>query len=102
MTPDEYCQGKAAASGSSFYYSFLFLPEGVAVGFQRVRGSAVAVGVPGGARRAQFGEQARRLVQEGVDQLDDEVGTRGRLQFGEAGGVDGGGHVMFPCVPARG
>ena len=26
MTPDEYCQGKAAASGSSFYYSFLFLP----------------------------------------------------------------------------
>jgi len=26
MTPDEYCQKKAAASGSSFYYSFLFLP----------------------------------------------------------------------------
>jgi 15-cis-phytoene synthase len=26
MTPDEYCQDKAAASGSSFYYSFLFLP----------------------------------------------------------------------------
>ena len=26
MTPDEYCQLKAAASGSSFYYSFLFLP----------------------------------------------------------------------------
>jgi len=26
MTPDEYCQHKAAASGSSFYYSFLFLP----------------------------------------------------------------------------
>jgi 15-cis-phytoene synthase len=26
MTPDEYCQAKAAASGSSFYYSFLFLP----------------------------------------------------------------------------
>ncbi len=25
MTPDEYCQRKAAASGSSFYYSFLFL-----------------------------------------------------------------------------
>ena len=25
-TPDEYCQQKAAASGSSFYYSFLFLP----------------------------------------------------------------------------
>ena len=25
MTPDEYCQKKAAASGSSFYYSFLFL-----------------------------------------------------------------------------
>lgn len=26
MTPDEYCQHKAAASGSSFYYSFRFLP----------------------------------------------------------------------------
>lgn len=28
MTPDEYCQQKASASGSSFYYAFLFLqPE---------------------------------------------------------------------------
>lgn len=28
MSPDEYCQNKAAQSGSSFYYSFLFLsPE---------------------------------------------------------------------------
>src|SRR5512134_1509953 len=27
MTPDEYCQQKAAGSGSSFYYSFLFLPQ---------------------------------------------------------------------------
>ena len=27
MTPDEYCRDKAAKSGSSFYYSFLFLPE---------------------------------------------------------------------------
>ncbi|WP_291991296.1 presqualene diphosphate synthase HpnD [Candidatus Accumulibacter sp. ACC007] len=26
MSPDEYCQQKAARSGSSFYYSFLFLP----------------------------------------------------------------------------
>ena len=26
MTPDEYCRRKAASSGSSFYYSFLFLP----------------------------------------------------------------------------
>lgn len=26
MTPDQYCQQKAAASGSSFYYSFRFLP----------------------------------------------------------------------------
>ncbi len=25
MSPDQYCQEKAAASGSSFYYSFLFL-----------------------------------------------------------------------------
>jgi phytoene synthase len=27
MSPDEYCQQKAAQSGSSFYYSFLFLPQ---------------------------------------------------------------------------
>ena len=27
MTPQEYCQNKAASSGSSFYYSFLFLPS---------------------------------------------------------------------------
>lgn len=27
MSPDEYCQEKAAQSGSSFYYSFLFLPQ---------------------------------------------------------------------------
>ena len=26
MKPDEYCREKAAGSGSSFYYSFLFLP----------------------------------------------------------------------------
>jgi phytoene synthase len=26
MTPERYCQQKAAASGSSFYYAFLFLP----------------------------------------------------------------------------
>lgn len=26
MTPDQYCQEKAARSGSSFYYSFLYLP----------------------------------------------------------------------------
>ena len=26
MTPDQYCQEKAATSGSSFYYSFRFLP----------------------------------------------------------------------------
>ncbi|MDO8413377.1 MAG: squalene/phytoene synthase family protein, partial [Gallionellaceae bacterium] len=26
MTPDQYCQDKAAKSGSSFYYSFMFLP----------------------------------------------------------------------------
>ncbi|HEY0295596.1 MAG TPA: presqualene diphosphate synthase HpnD [Bordetella sp.] len=27
MTPDDYCQDKAAKSGSSFYYAFLFLPS---------------------------------------------------------------------------
>ncbi|RXZ45281.1 presqualene diphosphate synthase HpnD [Crenobacter cavernae] len=27
MTPDEYCEDKTAKSGSSFYYSFRFLPD---------------------------------------------------------------------------
>ena len=27
MSPDQYCQQKAAASGSSFYYAFVFLPS---------------------------------------------------------------------------
>ncbi len=27
MTPEQYVQNKAAASGSSFYYAFLFLPK---------------------------------------------------------------------------
>jgi phytoene synthase len=27
MTPDQYCEDKASASGSSFYYSFMFLPR---------------------------------------------------------------------------
>ncbi len=27
MTPEQYCQDKAASSGSSFYYAFLFLPQ---------------------------------------------------------------------------
>ncbi len=27
MTPDQYCEDKAAASGSSFYHSFMFLPR---------------------------------------------------------------------------
>lgn len=27
MTPQQYCQEKASASGSSFYYSFVFLPK---------------------------------------------------------------------------
>ena len=27
MTPQQYVQDKAAASGSSFYYAFLFLPR---------------------------------------------------------------------------
>lgn len=27
MTPDEYCQNITSKSGSSFYYSFMFLPE---------------------------------------------------------------------------
>ncbi len=29
MTPEQYCQDKTASSGSSFYYSFLFLPPDI-------------------------------------------------------------------------
>ena len=58
MTPDEYCQGKAAASGSSFYYSFLFLPP------ER--------------RRAITAVYAYcREVDDVVDEVSDPLGRRG-------------------------
>jgi phytoene synthase len=46
MTPDEYCQEKAARSGSSFYYSFLFLPPN-----RRRAITALYAFLPGSRRR---------------------------------------------------
>ena len=60
MTPAEYCQRKAAQSGSSFYYSFLFLPP------ER--------------RRAITALYAFcREVDDAVDETDDPADARNRL-----------------------
>ncbi len=40
MTPDQYCQEKCAASGSCFYYSFLFLPPNAGAPSRRSTPSA--------------------------------------------------------------
>jgi 15-cis-phytoene synthase len=62
MTPDEYCQDKAAASGSSFYYSFLFLPA------ER--------------RRAITAVYAYcREVDDAVDEVSDPAVAEARLQW---------------------
>jgi len=65
MTADEYCQNKAAASGSSFYYSFLFLPP------QR--------------RRAITALYAYcREVDDVVDDVDDPAVARAKLDWWRA------------------
>ncbi|MGE5161754.1 MAG: presqualene diphosphate synthase HpnD [Betaproteobacteria bacterium] len=70
MTPDEYCQGKAAASGSSFYYAFLFLPA------ER--------------RRAITAVYAYcREVDDAVDEVSDPAVAEAKLQWwrGEVGAL---------------
>jgi 15-cis-phytoene synthase len=62
MTPDQYCQRKAAASGSTFYYSFLFLPPE--------------------QRRAITALYAfYREVDDAVDQAADPVAARAKLTW---------------------
>ncbi|MBY0573416.1 MAG: presqualene diphosphate synthase HpnD [Undibacterium sp.] len=62
MSPDEYCQQKAAQSGSSFYYSFLFLPAE--------------------KRRAITALYAFcREVDDVVDECEDEAVARTKLQW---------------------
>ncbi|MBL8533318.1 MAG: presqualene diphosphate synthase HpnD [Betaproteobacteria bacterium] len=62
MTPDQYCQQKAARSGSSFYYSFLFLPP------ER--------------RRAITALYAYcREVDDAVDEIADPAVARGKLDW---------------------
>ena len=62
MTPDQYCQQKAARSGSSFYYSFLFLPPP--------------------QRRAIIALYALcREVDDTVDEITDEAVARARLAW---------------------
>lgn len=62
MTPDEYCQNKAAKSGSSFYYAFRFLPDA--------------------RRRAIIAFYAFcREVDNVVDEVTDPVVARTKLMF---------------------
>ena len=51
MTPDQYCQQKASQSGSSFYYSFLFLPP-VNLAAPLLDGAQVYVPIVGAPPRA--------------------------------------------------
>jgi phytoene synthase len=50
MTPQQYVQDKAAGSGSSFYYAFLFLPAAAARGDHRLLRL-----LPRGGRRGRRG-----------------------------------------------
>jgi 15-cis-phytoene synthase len=90
MTPDDYCQRKAAQSGSSFYYSFLFLPPE--------------------QRRAITALYAFcREVDDTVDETSDPVVARAKLDWwrGEIAAVFGGepqhpvGRALQPIVRAR-
>jgi phytoene synthase len=51
MTPEQYVQDKAAKSGSSFYYAFLFLPRRAA------RDHRVLCVLPRGRRRRRRGQR---------------------------------------------
>lgn len=65
MSPDAYCQKKAAASGSSFYFSFLFLPP-------RRRRAIVAL------------YAFCREVDDAVDECADAQAARARLAWWRA------------------
>lgn len=62
MTPEQYVQQQAAASGSSFYYAFLFLPQA--------------------KRQAITAFYAFcRAVDDGVDQVEDPAVAQSKLQW---------------------
>ena len=67
MTPDEYCQQKAAASGSSFYYSFRFLPpprrRGITALYAFCREVDDVVDELGSRREVEY---VRRILAEGT------------------------------------
>ena len=63
-----------------------------------MRRTAKALGGAGRLRGAQLGEHLRRFFEEGVHQLDDEVGAGSGLQLGEDGAVDG---VHVSCSSLR-
>lgn len=62
MTPDEYCENKAAQSGSSFYYSFRFLPLETRLGITALYAFC-------------------REVDDVVDEIEDENVARTTLQW---------------------
>jgi phytoene synthase len=85
MTPDEYCEERAAASGSSFYYSFRFLPAE--------------------KRRAITALYAFcREVDDAVDECSDPLVARAKLAWwrGEVAALDGGSpsHPVMQALAA--
>jgi len=102
MTPDEYCQKKAAHSGSSFYYSFLFLPperrRAITALYAFCREVDDAVDEPSDASVARAtltwwrGEVARLLLRRPAASGDACARPRDRAfrhRAGEAGGDHG-------------
>ncbi len=82
MTPDDYCRQKAAQSGSSFYYSFLFLPPP--------------------RRRAIIALYAFcREVDDVVDEVADPAVARTKLAWWRSEiGAAYGGHPQHPVARA--
>ena len=68
MTPEQYVQQKAAASGSSFYYAFLFLPK--------PRRAAITA-----FYAAMRGKVARELMVEGVVEGRETIAAALRSRF---------------------
>ncbi|MDP2795121.1 MAG: presqualene diphosphate synthase HpnD [Sulfurisoma sp.] len=87
MTPDQYCEDRAAASGSSFYYSFRFLPA-------EKRQAITAL------------YAFCREVDDAVDECSDPLVARAKLAWwrNEVAALDGGSPshpVMQALVAAR-
>src|SRR3954466_9378527 len=82
MTPQQYVQDKAAASGSSFYYAFLFLPK------------------PRRAAITAFYAFCRE-VDDVVDEVSDPAIARTKLAWWHAGVAQAfGGQPTHPVMQA--